>query len=120
MIDKQKAISALEANNYNGLSASVVAECIKVIRELPEDDGWIPVGERLPEEHEDETAPMGFRHYKESDLVIVAVVNDSGERFVSDDIRIDGEWNNYKFPMFDVTHWMPLPNPPKEGKRWNG
>ncbi len=36
MIDKQKAIEALEANNYNGLSASVVARCIQIIRELPD------------------------------------------------------------------------------------
>jgi len=38
MIDKQKAIAALEANNYNGLSASAVQECIKVIQDLPEEE----------------------------------------------------------------------------------
>lgn len=87
-----------------------------MIREMPEDNGWISVKERLPEEYEEETGLMSFRHYKTSDLVIVAVVNSDGERFVSDDIRINGEWNNYKFPMFDVTHWMPLPELPKEEK----
>jgi len=52
VIDKQKALAALEANNYNGLSASVVKECIKVIQDLPEDEGWISVKDRLPEPDE--------------------------------------------------------------------
>ncbi len=49
MIDKQKAIAALEAHQgqYKGLSASVVAGCIQVIRELPEED--ILNGEELAE-----------------------------------------------------------------------
>ncbi len=82
MIDKQKAIAALEAyrGNSKGLFASVVSGCIQVIREIPEDDGWISVKDRLPEEYEDKTDLMGFRHYKASDLVIVAVVNSDGER----------------------------------------
>ncbi len=57
MIEKQKAIDALEAyrGNSKGLYASTVAGCIQVIRDLPEDDGWayikdisLPEGEPFP------------------------------------------------------------------------
>lgn len=118
MIDKKRAIEALKEYQAKckGAISNTVAWCGGIIQALPDEDEWIPVTERLPEEHEEETDLMSFRHYKEPDLVIVAVVNSDGKRFVSDDIRINGEWNNYKFPMFDVTHWMPLPELPEEGK----
>ncbi len=118
MIDKRKIIEALEAHQgqYKGLSASVVAGCIQVIRDLPEEDGWIPVTERLPEEYEEETDLMSFRHYKASDLVIVAVMNSDRKRFVSDDVAVNGKWVNYPPQKFDVTHWMPMPKPPEEEK----
>ena len=115
---KEIAIAALEAyrGNSKGLYASTVKGCIKVIQDLPEEDGGISVKDRLPEEHEKESELMGYRHYIASDLVVVTVANSDGKRFVSDDITVNGEWVNYPFPMFDVTHWMPLPEPPKEEK----
>lgn len=68
---------------------------------------WISVEERLPEENKLEDGTS-------SDLVIVVVQDDVGNRFVSDDIRANGAWVNYPDPIFEITHWMPLPVPPKE------
>ena len=71
----------------------------------------IPVSERLPEE----VLEDGEKPHTASALVLVAVMDDENRRFVSDDITFDGEWVNFRFPEFEVTHWMPLPEPPKEG-----
>ncbi len=113
MIDKQKAIEALEVHQgkYKGLFARVVAGCIQVIRELPEDDGWIPVTERMPQKH---------------GAICVNVI------LLMDDGRVTVGWLNQvtgrgyyldtvndvviKAPLSRFTHWMPLPEPPKEDK----
>lgn len=103
MIDKQKAIAALENNNYNGLPAAVVAECVKVIRALPEEDGWISVKDRMPEEFTS---------------VIVHVPGENQWSTVREAYFARGGWCTRIgiFSTDDVTHWMPLPEPPKEGK----
>ena len=117
MIDKQTAIAALENNNYNGLPAAVVAECVKVIRALPEEDGWIPVTERMPEDD----LPINS-HRK---MIRCLVATDKGtvkacvrQRYEK---RIDGEWIvcpwEWNKDLFaNPTHWMYLPEPPKEEK----
>lgn len=74
---------------------------------------WIPVTERLPEEVLEES--WDEKPHTASALVLVAVRDDCDRRFVSDDITFDGKWCNYPSPDFEVTHWMPLPEPPKEG-----
>lgn len=65
---------------------------------------WIPVTERLPEEHK-----------------FVLIRQDEDRMMVA--VRIDGEWW-YRYFAYDIdwwdeteqgtiTHWMPLPEPPK-------
>lgn len=56
---------------------------------------WIPVTERLPEED-----------------VNVLVAFDDG--FIATTCIIDGEWELWA-DAGEVTHWMPLPDAPKEG-----
>lgn len=53
---------------------------------------WIPVTERLPEKHER------------------VLVHSKRVKMKTDFINNDGKW--YTTPL--VTHWMPLPEPPKE------
>jgi hypothetical protein len=66
---------------------------------------WIPVSERLPEEH-----------------VFVLIRQDDDRMMVAE--RVDGDWW-YRYFAYDVdrwdeaeqgtiTHWMPLPQPPEE------
>ena len=64
-------------------------------------DGWIPVSERLPEE---------------AMLVLVWTGDgDPGREIAIGFMHKPGSWwtDNYEYEMF-VTHWRPLPDPPKE------
>ena len=82
---------------------------------------WISVTERLPDEHE-----SLFARYKGTDkwregmfmttsaLVIVCVEYENGERTVKTAITKEGVWKiKDSFYPCRVTHWMPLPQPPK-------
>ena len=85
---------------------------------------WISVNERLPDEHE-----TLFARYKgtdkwlngmfmtTSDLVIVCVECENGERIVKTAITKEGVWKiKDSFHQYRVTHWMPLPEPPEVGR----
>ena len=58
---------------------------------------WISVDERLPEQNEPviAIAKSAYTH------VVIAWV-------------IDGQWYTYNDYHFKVSHWMPLPEPPKD------
>jgi len=63
---------------------------------------WISVEERLPSENHD--------------TLIVAVVNEIGEYFIDTDaFYIDEQYFRFwgQSETSNVTHWMPLPEPPK-------
>ena len=64
---------------------------------------WIPVTERLPEEGE------------------IVLVCGSRKGIYTAEFRRSGEYHwfhklNSKYHHCDPTHWMPLPEPPKEGE----
>lgn len=87
-----------ESNQY----AEAAANCRILLDALK----WIPVSERLPMEEPD------GRH-SASKMVLVYAYNGYSDRFASTDITVDGKWYDYSEPEFEVTHWMPLPEPPK-------
>lgn len=60
---------------------------------------WIPVEERLPEEHK---RVLCYMVYGQGLLTIV-----QDNEWLGDEWEIDSDC---------VTHWMPLPEPPKEGE----
>ena len=66
------------------------------------DEKWIPVTERLPEEYVNVLC-----HLRSLDR--------KSEYYSIDHLMEDGQWwkaaNSWKH---EVTHWMPLPEPPKE------
>jgi len=85
---------------------------------------WIPVTERLPEEHDSIFAKMyGTKKWmpamfrKISNTVIACIESTDGKRKTVATYTKDGEWEkSARYLRGDkVTHWMPLPNPPKEG-----
>lgn len=60
---------------------------------------WIPVEERLPKP---ETDVLSFRIYGSFSQISEVIINE---------MKKNGEWC-YE----GVTHWMPLPEPPKDGE----
>lgn len=62
---------------------------------------WIPVSERLPKKFNNTLAVR-----KCGDWFSVGV----------ECILADGKWSGDVFEKNEVTHWMPLPQPPKEGE----
>lgn len=73
--------------------------------------GWIPVSERLPDEHE-----------------FVLVCNDDGEMMIAKMAGCYYKYWVYKYCAYDtdcwdenenglITHWMPLPELPKGGEK---
>lgn len=82
---------------------------------------WIPVTDRLPDEHE-----SLFARYKDtdkwrnamfttiSDRVIVCAEYENGKRIVKTANTVDSVWKVKDiFHPCKVTHWMPMPHPPK-------
>lgn len=122
-LSEESQAMILEAMQTAAIMPVGAEPSIKVVQQ-----GWVPVTERLPEEQEwlqpEEWLPVGEREtesgegrkHTSSELVIVAVRDDCDKQFVFNDITFDGEWVNYRFPEFEVTHWMPIPPAPgKEG-----
>lgn len=72
-------------------------------------NGWISVNDRLPEED----------YFENNDLIVSA--NENGENIVYADIyykygRFNTKCHTYGwlYKLDNVTHWMPLPEPPKD------
>ena len=62
---------------------------------------WIPVTERLPEQN---TRVIGFMAWKG----ITAIEYQNGKWYSIDHLQ--------SLPNEAVTHWMPIPEPPKDGE----
>ena len=88
-----------------GLECSILGELIDALRAAPAVDAkqeqrWIPVSERLP---------------KYNTFVIVFAEGIVGEAVLDDaDYWYWAGTDEYASEI-NVTHWMPLPEPPKEG-----
>lgn len=85
---------------------------------------WIPVSEKLPEEHDSIFAKLYGTDRWDNNLwrarseeVIVCIEYDDGSRSVTTSFTMDGEWRiERKRVLHDikVIAWMPLPSPYKE------
>ena len=76
---------------------------------------WIPVTERLPESG----LPKGSK--VKQIKVLTALISDKGVRTVRSQMRYKDTWATgyqeiwrWKYSGSEITHWMPLPEPPKE------
>lgn len=70
---------------------------------------WISVKDRMPDEKHDGAAPDVS--FNSSDICLVAADICGIDYIVALDSTVDGVWRHY---VGYVTHWMPLPEPPKE------
>ena len=90
-----------------------VEEVLEFAADMLEQDArsWISVKDRLPpEKHYGPTPGIGFTC---SDACLVAADIDGFGCIVAQDWTIDGVGRRY---AGYVTHWMPMPEPPKEEK----
>ena len=93
-------------------------------QEAVEPNEWIKCSDEMPEEQEtifakfkgtDKWSPAMFAQSSED--VRVVIVFADGTRRVSHSHTIDGKWECEKRPVKrTVTHWMPNPKLPKEGR----
>lgn len=91
----QEAADAIEELSREKESlAKSVNEASEILRKR-----WIPVTERLPEEY---TRVIGFMAWK----AMTAIEYQNGKWYSIDHLE--------PLPDEAVTHWMPLPKPPKE------
>lgn len=98
-----------------------VMECINAAEIA---DQWISVKERLPEMHKSIFAPWYGRKewtkamwQEESDRVIVAIKFPDGSTSTGTARLHDGKWSTDIVSRTlnpEITHWMPMPEPPKE------
>ena len=77
----------------------------KRLEELDEKHRWIPVTERLPEP---ETAVIVFFHG------YIDILTYRYNRWGNVCFMFQDECGYWKEAFCEVTHWMPLPEPPKE------
>lgn len=110
-----KDFRELDDDDIAEIAEYLIAEGVTVQR-------WIPVSERLPEEHDSVFKQFaGTEHWAEgmpmavSDTVLAVVEYESGKRKVQALHTQDGHFHiGTLYKAKRVTHWMPLPEPPKE------
>ena len=102
MIDSDAVIKAIDKHTFetdDGLCLDDDISCI--LEEVPtiEERKWIPCGERMPEEY---TRVIGYMAWH----AMTAIEYQHGRWFSIDHLE--------PLPDEAVSHWMPLPKPPKE------
>ena len=124
LISRQQALDAI--NSWRGRFSEeyneAIDDCENSIKELPPaqpEPQWIPVSERMPEEHES----MFAKYYntpkwnnsmwlKESDKMLVSIEVPGNEIIVDTAKMLDGKWFfGLSFVDKKVIAWMPLPKP---------
>jgi len=86
----------------------------KGCEELKYNNGWIAVSDRLPELDE---SVLLFDHWGSHDKemqtdIRVGYLSEFTTRKTSGGVTHSCEWGGTEF-TFNITHWMPLPKPPK-------
>lgn len=112
MTEEQKAQAArCEANlpTHNGTTKEELADIIRWQQSQIKPVGWIKVSDRLPEIYQqDNGEPMEFIVMIKGAIVPTVLSYNGTEWFQMD-------WTNTRAgSSYAVTHWMPLPEPPRD------
>ena len=109
MIDEKKLIEDLIPMLNENDDMFLAGRIIGTIDRQPQVGGWIPVSERLPEDEYGVLVTVNGKHNNTTFIDALEIAEyDSDEGWI-----IEGylDWINP-----DVTAWMPLPEPYKEGE----
>jgi hypothetical protein len=115
MTDREKLIELLQCSPTDVMgNHGVGAMADHLIANGVTFQTWIPVTERLPEDD----LPKGSK--VKQIKVLTALKSDKGVRTIRSQMRYRMTWYNsapwaWKCSGSEITHWMPLPEPPKEG-----
>lgn len=71
---------------------------------------WIPVTERMPEEHDEGISTVKWNDDVSDDVLITLDFGD-GERWVTKSKTRNGKWEVEFITGWKVLAWMPLPKP---------
>lgn len=116
------AASSAVLKKQNEQMRDAAAQVTKLAAEAAVERDWIRVEDRLPEEHESIFAKAyGTKRWADgmfrtiSDEVFACVAFDDDHKTTMTLRTHDGAWALSSVHRGHVTHWMPLPEPPKEG-----
>lgn len=117
------AASSEKLRRQNGELRDAAADVTRLAAEAAVERDWISVEDRLPEEHDSIFAKAyGTKRWADgmfrtiSDEVLACVAFEDGHETTMTLRTHDGAWALSSIHRGHVTHWMPLPEPPKEGK----
>lgn len=106
LIDRGEAIRRLCAECSNmGSFACISCKILSIIKSIPSVNRWIPCSERMPEEGQDVIIYIA-KGWDITPIQVAHIQYDSTLWEFS-----DGEFYPSKN---EVSHWMPLPEPPEE------
>lgn len=123
LIDKAK--EWLDENCENPYTRAAICGILGSMPSIELNDEWIKVEDEMPPEHD--SMFKNFKGTKKwidgmfetiSDTVIVSVKFEDGTRKTFPAHTADGKWHG--LPIIgncEVTHWMPMPGPPKIDRR---
>lgn len=105
----------------NGKLRDAAADVTRLAAEAAVEREWISVEDRLPEEHESIFAKAyGTKRWADgmfrtiSADVLACIAFDDGHKKTMTLRTHDGAWALSSIHRGHVTHWMPLPEPPRE------
>lgn len=110
-------VKSADALAYIQQLENQIGELTEMVEQLEEaQPKWISVEERLPEPHTD---VLLIAHGWEPQLVYIGKLEkvESEKSWLTGLVSKASEWTVYGFSYLKkpiVTHWMPLPEPPKE------
>ena len=95
-----KAIAERQDKATTGTEECALYTAIKIVRDAPAFNRWIPCSESLPEKHTEVLAYSPFWG-----KIVVALWG--GEYWLE-------QWTDDDLQSSEITHWMPLPEPPEQ------